>query len=532
MRRSRDIRALLLIALLAALGSPLAAVYLAQQQGVDAEFNRALEYARAMVSRSDRAVEQMRLANALLYDEFTRNPGDSCSDQMLLRMQQLSIGMDFIKLAGAVRNNRLICSTLGRHDSGLELGPADVVTVNGTSLRYQSPLPTDENVPYVSLERLGFIAMANRNQALDIAMDREGVLLGTFDAITNEMRTSNFPGNTDWVMQTQGVMESAFVDGDYIVAVVRSDNVRFTGAVAAIPILYLNGRVQEFMLLLLPLAVIAGLIISFAIVYMARQQSSLSTQIRLGLKRNEFYLVYQPVVDLSSRQWRGAEALLRWRRKNGEIVYPDAFIPGAEQTGQIRALTERVIELVEHDMGAFLSSVPEFFVSINLSARDLQSDAALDLLVDLKRRTGADSGQIMVEITERMLLDPDRAAKLVHRLRSRGIQVAVDDFGTGYSSLSYLETIPFDALKIDRLFVEAIDKEAATSRVVPHIIEMAKTLGLKLVAEGVETEAQASYLRERGVAFAQGWLFAKPMPPERLIQHFAMSSDQPPTVGS
>lgn len=127
-----------------------------------------------------------------------------------------------------------------------------------------------------------------------------------------------------------------------------------------------------------------------------------------------------------------------------------------------------------------------------------------------------------------MLIDPERAKRVVQLLQSQGIHVAVDDFGTGYFSLSYLETIPFNALKIDRLFVEAIDKEAATSLVVLHIIEMAKTLGLRMVAEGVGTEEQASYLRQRGVGYAQGWLFTRPMAPELLIQSFVMSGDQPP----
>ncbi|TFH73755.1 EAL domain-containing protein [Gammaproteobacteria bacterium LSUCC0112] len=530
MRRSKAIKLLVVLALLVALGPPLSATYIAQQQGLDTELSRALGYARVVVDRSDRAVEQMRLANEILLQEFALNPGDPCSDEMLLNMQQLGISMEFMKVAGAVRDGRLICSTLGQHGAGLDLGPGDLVTPDGTTLRYQSPLPTDVDVPYVSLERLGFIAMAHRTQAVDMVVDLDGVLFGTFDPTTNQIRTANQPINKDWVISTQDLAEAAFVDGEYIVAVVRSDNVRFTGAVAAIPIRYLNERVREFLLLLLPLSIIAGIVFSIAVIYLARQQSSLATQIRMGLKRDEFYLVYQPVVDINTGQWLGAEALLRWRRKDGEIVYPDAFIPIAEQTGQITAVTARVIQLVEHDLGAFLTAVPDFFVTINLSARDLQSDAALDSLLELKRRTGAISGQITVELTERMLIDPDRAARIVHALRSRGIHVAIDDFGTGYSSLSYLETIPFDALKIDRLFVEAIDKEAATSLVVLHIIEMAKTLGLKIVAEGVETEEQARYLRKRGVDFAQGWLFAKPMAPERLIQQFAMSGEYPPAV--
>ncbi|MDP2282724.1 MAG: EAL domain-containing protein, partial [Pseudohongiella sp.] len=398
MRRSRAIKILIILAMLVALGPPLAATYIAQQQGLETELSRALGYARVVVNRSDRAVEQMRIANEILFQEYSKNPGDPCSDAMVLLMQQMGITLEFMKVAGAVRDSRLICSTLGRHGEGLDLGPADLVTPNGTSLRYLAPLPTDENVPYVSLERHGFIAMAHRTQAVDLVVDLEGVLFGTFDATTNEIRTANEPLNEDWVTSTQGVTEAAFVDGAYIVAVVRSDNVRFTGAVAAIPIRYLNERVREFLLLLLPLSIIAGIVFSVAVIYLARQQSSLATQIRMGLKRDEFYLVYQPVVDINTGQWLGAEALLRWRRKDGEIVYPDAFIPIAEQTGQITALTERVIHLVEHDMGAFLTAVPDFFVTINLSARDLQSDAALDLLLDFKKRTGAISGQITVEL--------------------------------------------------------------------------------------------------------------------------------------
>jgi sensor c-di-GMP phosphodiesterase-like protein len=130
---------------------------------------------------------------------------------------------------------------------------------------------------------------------------------------------------------------------------------------------------------------------------------------------------------------------------------------------------------------------------------------------------GINSGQVVVELTELMLVDANAAKTVISAMREQGIQVAIDDFGTGYCSLSYLETMQFDCLKIDRLFVEAIDTEAATNRVVLHIIEMARTLNLKVIAEGVETEAQAQYLKEHGVEYAQGWLYSRAIAPAELI---------------
>lgn len=529
MRRSRAVKLIILMAVLAAVGPLLAAVYLAQRQGLDAELGRVTSYARVVVNRSDRAVDQMQQAINSLTALYQELGGDACAPAMLTRMRELGVSMEFMKVAGFVRDDRLYCSTLGIHEQGLDIGRVDTVTVNGTRLRYAPPLlppapgQAAAEVPYVSLERAGFIAMTHRTQAVDLVVDQEGVLFATFDPTTNEIRTSNAPINQDWVINTEGSTEAAFVADGYVVGVVRSDQIQFTGAIAAVPIHYLNSAIYEFILLLLPIALVAGTGLSASLIYLARQQSSLATQIRLGLKRDEFFLTYQPVVDISNGRWLGAEALLRWKRRDGEIVMPDAFIPIAEQSGLISQLTMRVIDLVETDMSALLTAEPDFFVTINLSARDLQSERTLDLLMNLKRNSGANSGQLMVEITERMLVDPEQAARSIQTIRSRGIHVAIDDFGTGYCSLSYLETMSFDALKIDRLFVEAIDKQAATSPVVLHIIEMANTLGLKIVAEGVETREQADYLREHGVHFAQGWLYSKPLLAEQLIQQIATS---------
>jgi len=240
-----------------------------------------------------------------------------------------------------------------------------------------------------------------------------------------------------------------------------------------------------------------------------RRDQSLERALQMALRRGELEVDYQPLVDLHSRRCLGAEALVRWRRADGQRVRPDLFIPQAEDSGQICAITQRVIELVLSEQAELLKQYPHLYISVNLAAADIRDGAFVSHAQHLLAKYGVAAGQLLYEVTERGLVDVQLASSLLQTQRDSGHRIAIDDFGTGYSSLSYLQQLPVDVLKIDKSFVDTLGSEAASSPVAPHIIQMARSLGLKVIAEGIEHEEQARLLLELGAHVGQGWLFAK-----------------------
>lgn len=268
---------------------------------------------------------------------------------------------------------------------------------------------------------------------------------------------------------------------------------------------------------LLPIGAFIALFIVGIVIWMSRKRLSPETELEIAVRNREFIVHYQPIIELKTNICVGAEALVRWRRPDGTLVRPDRFIPLAEETGLIEPITDQVVEAIIADLGPMLVRDRSSHIAINLCAEDVKSGRILDF-IDLRlARAGIRKEQIWLEATERGFIDIDAARITLDRARKAGHSVAIDDFGTGYSSLQYLQGLPLDALKIDKSFVDTIGRNTATSTVTLHIIEMARELGLFSVAEGIEKEEQAAYLREHGVDFGQGWLFSRPLPAEEFI---------------
>ncbi len=246
----------------------------------------------------------------------------------------------------------------------------------------------------------------------------------------------------------------------------------------------------------------------------------LKSKLRRAFERDELRLHYQPKYRISTGRIEGVEALLRWDLPERGLVFPSDFVPLAEETNLILQLGDWVLNRVCADYRTWQRAVPSpCRVSLNLSLRQLKHRRFLDQVRDTFRAHGVSPTSLELEITETTLMeDPERTVRILDALYGMGLHLAIDDFGTGYSSLSALQQFPISTLKIDQSFVRdvAIDRDDAA--IVDAIIQMAHSLRLEVVAEGVESEAQLEFLRRHGCDHAQGHLFGAPVSADEFCQ--------------
>ncbi|HEY9668745.1 MAG TPA: EAL domain-containing protein [Coleofasciculaceae cyanobacterium] len=250
------------------------------------------------------------------------------------------------------------------------------------------------------------------------------------------------------------------------------------------------------------------------------ERLALQSSLRYALERNELLVYYQPQVSLKTGRIVSAEALVRWQHPTRGLVSPDKFISIAEETGLIISIGEWVLQTACKQTKVWQNAGFESLgIAVNLSSRQFSQINLRHQLVQILTATGLDSKYIELELTESMLVqDTEVAIRTLNALKSLGVQIAVDDFGTGYSSLSYLQQFPFDILKIDRCFIRNITENPNNAAITKAIIEMAKSLNLKLIVEGVETEAELSFACNHQCDGMQGYLFSRPLPAHEFEQ--------------
>jgi EAL domain-containing protein (putative c-di-GMP-specific phosphodiesterase class I) len=242
---------------------------------------------------------------------------------------------------------------------------------------------------------------------------------------------------------------------------------------------------------------------------------ALANNLHRAIDRQEIRVFYQPLVSLKSGKIVGAEALARWQHPDLGIIMPSKFIPVAEQTGLILRLSELILWSVCKQMKSWREQGLDYgFVAVNLSGQHfLPDNNLLEIIGKILIETGVESHQLELELTESIIMqNAEFTVNVLNQLQAMGVKVAIDDFGTGYSSLSYLKHFPVNALKIDRCFIQDVTSDRHDATISLAIIDLAHSLSLEVVAEGVETFEQIEFLREHGCDQVQGYFFSPPLP--------------------
>ncbi len=265
-------------------------------------------------------------------------------------------------------------------------------------------------------------------------------------------------------------------------------------------------------------ALVTLLAFAFAALYFRRNRSDPMIQFREAIENGEIVPFFQPTIDIRNGKLVGAEVLARWRKPDGTMISPANFIPLAESSGLIYPMTHALMKRACVEVGDAHVGRPNINIAFNLYAGHFANDSIINDLKAIFTNSKIALSQIVLEVTEREPLpDLDLARDIIGRLQELGIKVAIDDVGTGHGGLSYLMKLGVDTIKIDKMFIDAINTERYSQTIIETLLELARTMKMEVIAEGVESFDQVEYLRRKGVHQAQGYVFAPPLPASSYI---------------
>ncbi|HDD8784952.1 TPA: EAL domain-containing protein, partial [Escherichia coli] len=275
---------------------------------------------------------------------------------------------------------------------------------------------------------------------------------------------------------------------------------------------------------MIPVAIFGGILTAFLL--SRRRPSSPLDMLKNALAHGEFRPYFQPIISAKNHQLTGCEVLIRWHHPVSGIIPPDQFIPLAESTGLIAPITQQLMSQVEHSLNSVAHFLPnQFHIGINISPAHFLSPGLEDSCMKFLSTFPKGKVKLVLELTERNQLSVTAESKaLFAKLHQQGVLFALDDFGTGYATHSYLQSFPVDYIKLDKGFVQMVGVDEISGHIVENVIELARRLGIDIIAEVIETESQELFMTEKGSCYLQGYRYAPPLPAEQFIAEWVYNS--------
>lgn len=478
-------------------------------------------FAHLALDKTERVVLQADLAR----DAAEQYQGQACTPAHQQRMLNIIRGRLYINELIYAQGDRFLCSTIMAPSVPYIMPTADYKRKPNISIYYFRDTPFFTGYKMTYMQRGNYVAVINPLSYSEVMSEDPELAWGVYDTVTNTFFSVS---EQAWAAQLLPLVQrnqSVFQQDDHFYTVVHSAK-RPIAVIVSTSMQRFYQNLYQQLLITLPLAVISSILLLMCWSRARRQYYSPQRMLQRALKQRQLCLHYQPIIDIKNEKCVGAEALLRWPGCKEQVMSPAEFIPLAEKKGMIAQITDYVVEEVFSDMGTFLAANPQLYISINLSASDFHSSRLIAMIADKAHEHGVLAQQIKVEVTERGFIDVPKTTPVIQAFRQAGYEVAIDDFGTGYSNLHNLYSLNVDILKIDKSFIDTLTTNSTSHLIAEHIIEMAQSLRLKTIAEGVETADQVSWLLKRGVQYCQGWHFAKALPPQDFIHWL----QQPPAL--
>ncbi len=451
------------------------------------------QYAARIINSDERSKSESRQVLAAM----NASAYPACSDAEITYFNQLVFSAQYLKAAGRMHDGRIQCSTaFNAGAQPKQQFKPDVLQRDGTQMYMNlAPFRVSGKLVVAVQSRDAFIVYSP--YMFSSMMDR------TTQVTFTDLDAPGRGGERSAVLIRNG----RFEDGGLIYGTrCLADGALCASAHLPIAEALASNRVEVGGLV--AAGGLAGTLLGFVCAVIYRRQHGVESQLLRAISKDALQVAYQPIVDLADEQIVEAEALVRWTNEEGVRVSPDDFIKVAEQRGFVGQITRLVVRRVLQDFGETLRKRPGFRINVNIAAADLADPGFLPMLESALSEAGVEAASLGIEITESYTARQQVAKETILRLRERGHYVHIDDFGTGYSSLAYLHDLSVDAIKIDKAFTKAIGTDAVTVTILPQILTMADTLGLRVIVEGIETQQQADYVAQAAQpVYAQGCRF-------------------------